>query len=315
MDFWPEFLTNSGGREFIAGGVGGIAGIVSGYPLDTLRTRLQSSGSGSAVSVLRKIVRDEGSAALFRGMGAPLAAVTFQNAMVFQVYASLSRALDTSNSSQGPPSYAGVALGGVGAGALQSFVISPVELLKVRLQLQTCGSSADRLHQNHHHHKGPLRVARTIFHREGIRGLYRGLSITMLRDSPSHGVYFFTYEYTREQLHPNCRANGDESLRTMLLSGGLAGVISWIFCYPLDVVKTRLQAQSEISGFKYNGIVDCLRKSIRDDGYGVLWHGMGAAVTRAFVVNGAIFSAYEIALRCLFHGNGNSSDKQIENAT
>lgn len=41
MDFWPEFLANSWGKEFVAGGFGGIAGVVSGYPLDTLRIRLQ----------------------------------------------------------------------------------------------------------------------------------------------------------------------------------------------------------------------------------------------------------------------------------
>lgn len=79
MDFWPEFLASSWGKEFVAGGFGGIAGIISGYPLDTLRIRQQqSSNSGSALSILRRVVRSEGPAALYRGMGAPLASVTFQ---------------------------------------------------------------------------------------------------------------------------------------------------------------------------------------------------------------------------------------------
>lgn len=78
MDFWPEFLASSWGREFVAGGFGGIAGVVSGYPLDTLRIRQQSSTSGSAFSILRRTVATEGPQALYRGMGAPLASVTFQ---------------------------------------------------------------------------------------------------------------------------------------------------------------------------------------------------------------------------------------------
>lgn len=78
MDFWPEFLASSWGKEFVAGGIGGAAGIVSGYPLDTLRVRQQHSTSGSAFSVLRNIVSNGGPAALYRGMGAPLASVTFQ---------------------------------------------------------------------------------------------------------------------------------------------------------------------------------------------------------------------------------------------
>ncbi|XVE88903.1 hypothetical protein DITRI_Ditri19aG0106300 [Diplodiscus trichospermus] len=301
MDFWPEFLANSWGREFVAGGFGGIAGIISGYPLDTLRIRQQSSNSGSALSILRGVVATEGPAALYRGMGAPLASVTFQNAMVFQIYAILSRAFDSSVSATDPPSYKGVALGGVGTGALQSVILSPVELVKIRLQLQ---STSHATPQSATAYRGPISVAKSILKTEGLRGLYRGFTITALRDAPCHGFYFWTYEYMREQLHPGCRKSGQESLRTMLIAGGLAGVASWVCCYPLDVVKTRLQAQSPSSPQKYNGIIDCLHKSVKQEGYGVLWRGLGTAVARAFVVNGAIFAAYEIALRCLFN-NGN----------
>lgn len=78
MDFWPEFLASSWGKEFVAGGFGGIAGIISGYPLDTLRIRQQQPNSGSAFSILRRVITKEGPGALYRGMGAPLASVTFQ---------------------------------------------------------------------------------------------------------------------------------------------------------------------------------------------------------------------------------------------
>lgn len=308
MDFWPEFMASSWGREFVAGGFGGIAGVVSGYPLDTLRIRQQSSTSGSAFSILRRTVATDGPQALYRGMGAPLASVTFQNAMVFQIYAILSRALDPSISAKEPPSYKVVALAGVGTGAIQSLILSPVELVKIRLQLQ--GSNYTRSKQADRH-KGPTDVARSILRREGLRGIYRGLSITVLRDAPSHGFYFWTYEYMREQLHPGCRKNGQESLQTMLVAGGLAGVASWVCCYPLDVVKTRLQAQSPASVLKYNGIVDCFYKSVKADGYSVLWRGLGAAVARAFVVNGAIFAAYEVALRCLFHNGSIQTENTI----
>ncbi|KAK3028325.1 hypothetical protein RJ639_037787 [Escallonia herrerae] len=310
MDFWPEFLASSRGKEFVAGGFGGIAGIVAGYPLDTLRVRQQhSSNTGSAFNILRNVVASDGPLALYRGMAAPLASVTFQNAMVFQIYAILSRAFDSSASSADPPSYRGVALGGVGTGAIQSLMLTPVELMKIRLQLQR------KIHdktQQADSYKGPTSVARHILRTEGLRGIYRGFSITILRDSPSHGVYFWTYEYIREQFHPGCRKSGQESFRTMLVAGGLAGVASWVCCYPLDVVKTRLQAQSQSSSPTYDGIVDCFRKSVQKEGYGVLWRGLGTAVARAFVVNGAIFTAYETALRCLF--NNNSGSIHAENA-
>lgn len=78
MDFWKEFVKSSWGREFVAGGFGGMAGIISGYPLDTLRIRQQQSNARSAFSILRNVVGKEGPTALYRGMGAPLASVTFQ---------------------------------------------------------------------------------------------------------------------------------------------------------------------------------------------------------------------------------------------
>jgi hypothetical protein len=92
MEFWPEFLASSGGHEFVAGGVGGMAGVLAGHPLDTLRIRLQQppppASPGitaarvgrppSAAALLRGIVRAEGPSALYRGMAAPLASVAFQ---------------------------------------------------------------------------------------------------------------------------------------------------------------------------------------------------------------------------------------------
>lgn len=83
MDFWPEFLASSWGKEFVAGGFGGIAGLISGYPLDSIRVRQQNSKSGSAFNVFRHVVAKEGPLSLYRGMAAPLASVTFQVIVVF----------------------------------------------------------------------------------------------------------------------------------------------------------------------------------------------------------------------------------------
>ncbi|XP_010254470.2 PREDICTED: mitochondrial arginine transporter BAC2-like [Nelumbo nucifera] len=288
-----------------------MAGVVSGYPLDTLRIRLQqpTNANASAFGLLRNIVSAEGPAALYRGMGAPLVSVSFQflvqNAIVFQIYGAFSRALHSPTKTMEPPPYTGVALAGLGTGVVQSFLLSPVELVKIRLQLRTGGQShnlpSDR-------EKTPMSLAKGILRRDGVRGMYRGLTVTTLRDGPAHAFYFWTYEYAREQLHPGCRKSGQESVRTMLVAGGLAGVASWVCCYPLDVVKTRLQSQSQTDNPppKYRGIVDCFYKSVQEEGYRVLWRGLGTAVYRSFLVNGAVFAAFELSLRCLFSNSDSS---------
>ncbi|KAL3683603.1 hypothetical protein R1sor_001625 [Riccia sorocarpa] len=299
MEFWPEFLAGTSGQEFLAGGVGGIAGVVAGHPLDTVRIRLQQPRAASAsappiraTALIRQIIASEGALALYKGMSSPVATIAFQNAVSFQTYALCSRFLQRREKEEAL-SYKNVAIAGVCAGTLQTLILSPVDLIKIRLQLLTDRVSSKRAVRP----VGPLDIVRGILRKEGIPGLYRGLTITVIRDAPSHAVYFGTYEYARECLHPGCRENGDETLMTMLTAGGLAGAFSWMSCYPLDVVKSRLQGQVPSDNPHYRGIVDCMRKSVQEEGLKVFWRGLGTAVARAYLVNGAIFSAYEMTLR------------------
>ncbi|CAJ2661254.1 unnamed protein product [Trifolium pratense] len=293
MEFWREYVVkNNVGREFVAGGFGGTAGIITSYPFDTLRVMQQQSGNASAIGILKNLLAKDGPTALYRGMAVPLASVGFQNAMIFQSYTIFTRICSPSNSSNGPPSLTNVALGGLGAGALQSILICPVELVKIRMQLQ---KNIDYFSKNKR--ITPMNLAKSIWKNEGIRGIYRGFGITVLRDAPAHAFYFGTYEYLREKLHPGCRENCQESVSTMFIAGGLAGISSWIFNYPTDVIKTRLQAQTS-SSMKYKGILDCTLKIIKEEGSIVLWRGLGATIAKAFVMSSAIFPVYQIALRC-----------------
>jgi hypothetical protein len=70
-----------------------------------------------------------------------------------------------------------------------------------------------------------------------------------------------------------------------LLAGGAAGVASWASIYPLDVVKSRVQAAPG----RYAGWVDCARQSVRSEGWSVLTRGLSACLLRAALVNAAIF--------------------------
>jgi len=79
MEFWTEnFVKNNVGREFVACGFGGTAGIISSYPMDTIRVMQQQSGNASAISIFRNLLAKEGPTALYRGMAVPLASVGFQ---------------------------------------------------------------------------------------------------------------------------------------------------------------------------------------------------------------------------------------------
>ena len=249
-----------------AGAVGGICGVVFGHPLDTIKARQQTAGGALPAAA-------GGRWALWRGITGPLLTASSQNALCFHSY---SAALSVLEAPGARPSLLSVYVGGCLAGLATTVLVVPVDLLK--LQQQTSVGAAP----------STLQLATAIVRREGVLGLYRGSRVTVIRDTPSSGVYFAVYELLNAEL-PR-RTGCGESVATFM-AGGVAGVASWASIYPLDVAKSRLQAQPG----RYAGLVDCLRRSVAEEGLGVLSRGLSACLFRAFIVNAAIFSGVEAA--------------------
>jgi len=194
---------------------------------------------------------------------------------------SSSSSSSSSAAAAAPLSYSSVFLAGTVSGAAQLAVIVPVDLLKIRAQLspfaasQKNRSGAPALASAAAAARpspltsflSPLTSAVSSAWRDGggsVRGLYRGGLVTALRDVPSHGVYFACYELCRELLDPGSRSGrsgggggaggaGDSkssssSSLALLAAGGIAGAASWLSVYPLDVIKTRVQAATLLGG-------------------------------------------------------------------
>ena len=77
--------------------------------------------------------------------------------------------------------------------------------------------------------------ARQIWRGEGVRGLFRGLGVTVAREIPAFALYFASFEaMTRQPGQPVGTAH-------LMVAGGVAGVLSWTVTYPVDIIKSRLQ--------------------------------------------------------------------------
>lgn len=74
-----------------------------------------------------------------------------------------------------------------------------------------------------------------------------------------------------------------------LMAGGLAGTFSWIVSFPVDVVKSRLQVDGIDGTTKYNGAIDCMRKSYREEGLKFFTRGLNSTLMRAFPMNAVCF--------------------------
>lgn len=247
--------------------------MIVGHPLDTIKVHLQSQNSQhpkykNTIDCFRKLVAKDGFRGIYRGMSSPLAGVAAINAIVFGVYGNTQRNL------QNPDSLNSHFIAGAAAGFFQSFFCSPMELAKSRLQVS---NDPD----------GPLKCLKKIYTTQGFSGLFRGLNSTILREVPAFGSYFLTYEWLTRTKTPVTTA-------TMLLCGGIAGMVSWIIIYPIDVIKTRMQIDSS-----YKNSVDCLRKSVSREGYKFLYRGLSPTLFRAFPVNAATFAVVTWTVRLL----------------
>ncbi|EZA52627.1 hypothetical protein DMN91_001677 [Ooceraea biroi] len=279
--------------DFIAGCLGGCAGIMVGYPLDTVKVHMQTQDCRNPKyrgtwDCLRTILAKESVSGLYRGMTSPIAGVAMVNAIVFGVYGHTQRHLSE------PDRLSAHFLAGASAGIAQTPVSSPIELAKTRLQLMTPSQGTSH---------GPMQCLRNIYRQEGYRGIFKGLGVTFLREGPSYGVYFVTYEILT-------RTSSKEPISTfrMLLAGGLAGTASWVISYPVDVIKSRIQAESSN---RYSGALDCLKKSVRAEGYTCLFRGLNSTILRAFPTNAATFAVVTWTFR-LFGEQPNETPKREE---
>ncbi|XP_037696320.1 solute carrier family 25 member 45 isoform X2 [Choloepus didactylus] len=296
-------------EEFVAGWISGALGLVLGHPFDTIKLL-----------------------GFFKGMSFPIASIAVVNSVLFGVYSNVLLVLTATSHQERwaqPPSYTHVFTAGcagglmqaerLGAGrgpsegpagshllcqcrpqlcpgappfpSLQSYFLAPFDLIKVRLQNQTeprawPGSLPPR-------YRGPVHCAASICREEGPRGLFRGAWALVLRDTPTLGVYFLTYEWLCRQYTSDGQT---PSSGTVLVAGGFAGIASWVSATPLDVIKSRMQ----MDGLKeraYHGVLHCMASSVRQEGLGVFFRGLTINSARAFPVNAVTFLSYEYLLQ------------------
>ncbi len=84
----------------------------------------------------------------------------------------------------------------------------------------------------------------------------------------------------------------DNNFWVNFLSGGVAGIISKTMTAPIERVKLLLQTESENTKVKtkYNGIIDCLTRCVKEEGFFSLWKGNGVNVIRYFPTQALNFS-------------------------
>ncbi|XP_010717377.1 solute carrier family 25 member 48 isoform X1 [Meleagris gallopavo] len=236
-------------------------------------------------------------------MSFPLASIAVYSSVVFGVFSNTQRLLgqlrhgDASHA----PALVDVALASTVAGFISVGIGTPVDLVKIRLQMQTQPySTADvKLKPTvpgFPVYRGPIHCFRTVLQKEGIAGIYRGMGAMLLRDVPGYCLYFIPYTFFCGWITPDgCISPNPASI---WLAGGVAGAISWGTATPMDVVKSRLQADGVYLN-KYKGIIDCILQSYQNEGLKVFFRGITINAVRGFPTSSAMFLGYELTLKAM----------------
>lgn len=284
--------------DYVAGWAAGISGLVVGHPLDTVKVRQQSLGNISAINVMKYTFKYEGFFAFYKGMLFPLLSAGVLNSIYFGVYGASIRTLnfqktDSNNLKTTKIDDLGIFISGCIGGLAQVFITCPVELVKIKLQTET-GHNVKFGNKHEHDYHGSVDCLKRVYNQTGLKGCYKGLTVCMFRDIPSSGLYILLYEKLLSWYHQG-QIHSDLHFFPTLFAGGVSGIISWASIIPLDVVKSRIQADDPKSP-SYSGIIDCFKKSYKSDGWKVFGRGFWVMTLRAFPVNAITFLSYEFVL-------------------
>ncbi|RGP66689.1 mitochondrial carrier leu5 [Fusarium longipes] len=126
------------------------------------------------------------------------------------------------------------------AGCAGKTVVAPLDRVKILFQ-----ASNPRFAKYTGSWVGVASAMKDIHRYEGLTGLYRGHSATLLRIFPYAGIKFLAYEQIRAIIIPD---RSHETPMRRLLSGSLAGVTSVFFTYPLEVIRVRLAFETKRDG-------------------------------------------------------------------
>lgn len=254
----------------------------------------------SAFSVVRGLVRSDGIPGLYKGFGTVItgavpARIIFLTALETTKVAAF-KMVEPFKLSE--PVQAAIANGVAGmlASLCSQSVFVPIDIVSQRLMVQG--------YSGHASYNGGLDVARKILKSEGIRGLYRGFSLSVLTYSPSSAVWWASYGSSQRFIWSKLLDNGTEhggpapsqgKIVSVQAAGGIiAGATASCVTTPLDTIKTRLQVMRHDKRPTARQVV---KQLIAEDGWTGFYRGLGPRFVSMSAWGTSMILAYEYLKR------------------
>ncbi|KAK7934152.1 hypothetical protein WMY93_005048 [Mugilogobius chulae] len=271
-----------------AGAVAGVLEHTVMYPVDSVKTRMQSlqpdpnAQYKSVYEALKRIIRTEGFFRPFRGLNITMLGAGPAHALYFACYERVKRPLSDAIQN-GRNSHLANGVAGSVATVLHDAIMNPAEVVKQRMQMYNSP------------YRGLWDCVQTITRTEGVGAFYRSYSTQLTMNIPFQAVHFITYELMQEQLNPDRLYHPGSHI----VSGAAAGAVSAAVTTPLDVCKTLLNTQENVALDSMNisghlsGMVNAFRTVYRLGGMTAFFKGVQARVIYQMPSTAIAWSVYE----------------------
>ncbi|KAI9055142.1 hypothetical protein LZ554_000106 [Drepanopeziza brunnea f. sp. 'monogermtubi'] len=188
-----------------------------------------------------------------------------------------------------------VVIAGATAGLIARFVIAPLDVVKIRLQLQTHSLSDPLTHldlRGSPIYKGTLPTLKHILKHEGLPGLWKGNIPAELMYVSYSAIQFTTYRTVSKALQSAFEEHKLPAAAESFVAGASAGAVATTATYPLDLLRTRFAAQG--TERIYTSLATSIRDIAAHEGSRGFFRGLGAGVGQIVPYMGIFFSIYEM---------------------
>ncbi len=306
----------------VAGAVAGAGARLATAPLDLVRIRRQLDRSvtyprPSLMSSFATIVRDEGGVlALFRGSLAATYLWIGYSAVQFGVYGHIKAWFESHDDPKRPHPTVVAFLSGGSAGLCATVTTYPFDICRTTFaargmpSVSSIQSSFADPNPTFRPPKSLHQFALSFYRQKGIRAFYAGCGPASIQIIPYMGLNFAIYDSL---------TSGDKAIGLSAYAGTISGSVSKIIVYPMDTVKKRIQAQAVFGpvGDTYFGLVDCVAKIMKNEGYSTFYRGLLPSVLKTGIATGLSFSLYRGTKNMLegFHDDIGLQNMEAEQAS
>jgi len=183
--------------------------------------------------------------------------------------------------------------GGV-SGAVAKTCTAPIE--RVKLLIQTQDANPKIISGEVARYTGIVDCFTRVSAEQGVKAFWRGNLTNIIRYFPTQ-AFNFAFKDSIKAMFPKADKNKEfgKFFLINMASGGLAGAGSLCIVYPLDYARTRLASDVGSGKAQFNGLFDCIKKTVASGGVGALYNGIGVSVVGIIPYRGVYFGLFDTA--------------------